>query len=449
MRAKRHSLILLLLLTFLGVNFQLLGQDALIFPKSNSPYSRFGIGNIADQYFVSSAGMGGLSATYNDPFHLNLVNPASLASLKATAFEVGLFAEQTSLNTESGESDNIWSGNLGYLALGFPLKNPINRAVDKSTSPWDFGMSLSLTPYSVVGYNITSTLEDEGFEVATNRLKGSGGTYLVNWGNAMKYKNFAFGVNLGYQFGKITNNRRIEFDSLSSVYNVDFSNELSIGGLVWKAGVQYELNLQDPDQEKLKQRLIFGLYGNGNTSFSAKANQTTFGDNRGYGLQDTLSNVDNGEANGTLPAELGLGVMYENINKLRLGLDYRTTSWSNYENDFQQDAFSDAWRLTGGLEYIPDAASITSFWQRVRYRFGTYFGKDYRLSNGSQLNEFGISAGIGLPIVIPRTQRFSFLNLAVEYKTLGIDGGLKENYLKINLGFTLNDNQWFLKRKFN
>ncbi len=450
MLAKRHSIIFFTFILIIGIGSQVFGQDALIFPKSNSPYSRFGIGNIAKQYFVASAGMGGVSATHNDPFHLNLVNPASLAHLKATAFEVGIFAENTTLNTADGEAEDIWSGNLGYLALGFPLKNPINRAIDRSESPWDFGMSFSLTPYSLVGYNITNRIEDEEFIVATNKLKGDGGTYSVGWGNAVRYKNFSVGLNIGYQFGKITNNRRIEFDSLNAVYNVDFVDELSIGAFSWKAGVQYAIDLDQTVEENEGKRILIGAYGNGRNSFSTRSNRTTFGQNLSYAVDaDTLSNVDNGSGSGKLPAEYGIGVMYENINNLRIGLDYTSTLWSNYENDVRDEAFSNAWKMRAGMEFIPDIASIDSYWERVRYRFGVFAGKDYRSFNGNQLNEWGITAGIGFPIIIPRTQKFSFVNLAVEYSSLGIDDGLKENYFKLNFGFTLNDNQWFFKRKFN
>lgn len=436
---------------FLFVHVSLIGQDALIFPKTNSPYSRFGIGNIIDQYFAASAGMGGLSATFNDPFHLNLVNPASLASLKATAFEVGLFAELASLESESGEQDNIWTGNLGYLALGFPLVNPINRAVDRSETPWDFGMSLALTPYSIVGYDIISTVEDENFGLATNSLKGNGGSYRFTWGNAIKYKNLAFGLTLGYQFGKITNNRRVQLDSLTVAYNVDFSSEQNIGGVIWKAGVQYIHAFKDPGGRSTGKRLILGGYGNTETSLNTRLNETTFGDNINYGIfgQDTISFVEERTGSGVLPAEIGLGVMYEDFDHYRIGIDYQFTGWSNFENDFQRDVFGDSWRLIGGAEWIPNSTSINSYWARVRYRLGTFVGKDYRISNGNQLNEWGFSFGVGFPIIVPRTQRFSFVNFALEYSRLGIEGGLKESYLKLNFGFTLNDNQWFLKRKFN
>ena len=394
--------------------------------------------------------MGGLSAAYNDPFHLNLVNPASLSSLQSTAFEVGIYAQRTTLRSDE-LTDNLWTGNLKYLALGFPLKNPINKVLDKSSSPWSFGMSLSLTPYSLVGYNIEDQFNDAEIGSITNILKGNGGTYRFMWGNSAKYKNFAVGLGIGYQFGKLTDNRRINFDNLSSAYNIDVTEDISVGGFVWNGGLQYTLVFKKMNDEgemvDSGNRLIFGLFGNGNSSFNTISTGLTLGDNFGYATIDTLSFRDEQEAPGTLPSELGIGVVFEKLNKIRFGIDYKTTNWSNYRNEADPESLLDANRLSFGLEYIPNIFSINSYFDRVRYRFGLFFGDDYRSLGGEQLNEFGITAGVGMPIVLPQ-QRISFLNIALEYSRLGINEGLRENYIKINIGFTLNDNQWFLKRKF-
>lgn len=95
-----------------------LAQNASISPKINSPYSRYGLGNFVNQYYAGPGGMAGLSAAFHDPYHLNTLNPASLANLQATAFEVGLDAQYTGLKSE-GASEGIWSGNLSYLAWDF------------------------------------------------------------------------------------------------------------------------------------------------------------------------------------------------------------------------------------------------------------------------------------------------------------------------------------------
>ena len=114
-------------------------------PKRNAPYSGFGLGDPLDQFFVASGGMGGLSATFQDAFHLNLRNPASLAYLQATAFEVGFNAKYSILDG-GDEKARSWGGNLAYLALGFPLKNPINEALDRQRSKLGWGMAFSLQP---------------------------------------------------------------------------------------------------------------------------------------------------------------------------------------------------------------------------------------------------------------------------------------------------------------
>jgi hypothetical protein len=60
----------------------------------------------------------------------------------------------------------------------------------------------------------------------------------------------------------------------------------------------------------------------------------------------------------------------------------------------------------------------------------------------------GITIGAGFPLVLPR-QQVSFVNLAIQMGTIGDPSILRERFIKLNLGFTLNDNTWFYKRKFN
>ena len=108
-------------------------------PKQNSPYSRFGIGDLLPQYFASQAGMGGQTAAYHDPYHVNLSNPASYAFLRTTALETALYGKFSHYKSSTSTLDN-WSGNLAYLALGFTLKSPINEVLDKDKSPRRLGM---------------------------------------------------------------------------------------------------------------------------------------------------------------------------------------------------------------------------------------------------------------------------------------------------------------------
>jgi hypothetical protein len=427
-------------------------QNAEINPKINSPYSRFGLGDLVDQYLAAPAGMAGLSAAFHDPFHLNLLNPASLSHLQATAFEVGLDAKYSSL--ESGDqSETFWSGNLTYLALGFPLINPINEVLDRKRRDIGLGMAFSLQPYSSVGYNVETVAMDPDVGQVTNFLKGNGGTYRFNWGNGFHFKDIAVGVNLGYQFGKITNSRRVEFDSLELAYISEFLDEVSVNGLVWSAGLQYTYKFKKPGKNGLPEptgkRIILGAYGNSTTGFSTETSRFIERYNLVYGLQDTIFNQEGIDGEGTLPASFTVGAMYQDLNKLRVGVEFGMQNWSGYENDAKPDnLLQDANRISIGGEFIPNHLSYNNYFERVRYRLGFFYAEDPRTFGGEQLTETGITLGMGFPIILPR-QRTSFVNLAIEAGQFGLSDSLTENYIRMTLGFTLNDNTWFFKRKFN
>ena len=81
---------------------------------SNSPYSRFGLGDLIDQNFVALRSMGGISTAFSDQFYTNLSNPASLGALQATAFEIGFDATRANLKSAT-ESETYWGWQYDLL----------------------------------------------------------------------------------------------------------------------------------------------------------------------------------------------------------------------------------------------------------------------------------------------------------------------------------------------
>ena len=53
------------------------------FSQDNSPYSRYGIGDLVPGTSINSRGMGGISAAYNEVLSINFNNPASFSSFQA------------------------------------------------------------------------------------------------------------------------------------------------------------------------------------------------------------------------------------------------------------------------------------------------------------------------------------------------------------------------------
>ncbi len=436
---------------FLGAHL-LCAQVYYIQPKANSPYSRFGLGDPADQFYAAAAGMAGLGASYNDYAHLNLVNPASLGWLQVTAFELGVNARYSGLrsgNTSSG----IWSGNLNYMSLAFPIKNPINQALERSKNKFGWGMAVALRPFTNVGYNVESVTTSPDFKQATTSLKGSGGTYKLSWTNGIRYGGLAVGADAGFVFGKITNSRRVTFDSLYPAYSTELPDEISITALQYRLGAQYTLNLEKKSKKRAgdigKPVLTAGVFLNNSSHFTSNSSRFYYRDNLALSAPtDTFLYSADVEGKGVLPREIGFGLTFEKREELRIGVEYYLGNWSAYSNEARPEQFMDTRRFLLALEFTPDISSYNNYFARLRYRAGFFYGTDPRSVNEEQLLEYGITLGTGFPIFLPR-QTTSYVNLALRAGRFGLPDSLKENFVQLNLGFTLNDNSWFFKRKFN
>ncbi len=422
-------------------------------PKQNSPLSRFGLGDPIDQVHAAAAGMGALQTTYQDAYHLNLLNPASLASLQATSFEIGLYARNADLSDGSG-SATTWQGNLNYLALGFPLRNPINLSLERQLNSWNGGMAFSLAPTTLVGYDLELTENNAVTGPTSNRLKGNGGAYRFTWSTALRYRGLSGGVNVNYNFGKISNSRILVFDSIPTALATEFLEEFSIRGFNFGYGIQYALNFTELDEDGLKQpngkRIILGANGALGNEVTSEASLLfrKFSPNSQVSVRDTVRFEEGVLGNVKLPASYAFGVAYEEIDRLYVGVEYGRSAYGNYRNDAQPESLSDAARFAAGVQYIPNAGSFNRYWQRVRYRAGARLEDDPRVINGVQARRNAVTLGVGLPIRLPR-QQISFLDLAVEYGKFGVPDVLDETYVQFTLGFSLNDNSWFFKRKLN
>ena len=62
------------------------GFQHAVFAQENSPYSRYGLGDIVPKTNIVSRGMGGISAGYSDYQSINFINPASYSKLRTTIF---------------------------------------------------------------------------------------------------------------------------------------------------------------------------------------------------------------------------------------------------------------------------------------------------------------------------------------------------------------------------
>ena len=113
--------------------------------NTNSPYTRYGYGQLEDDCFSRSQAMGSTSIGLRTKNSINPNNPASYSSLDSTSFifEMGVSGLLSNFRS-AGTQNTSFTGNLDYIALQSPI------------TKW-MGLSAGLIPYSYVGYNYKYT----------------------------------------------------------------------------------------------------------------------------------------------------------------------------------------------------------------------------------------------------------------------------------------------------
>jgi hypothetical protein len=402
--------------------------------STNSPYSRFGIGNLNNSSSADQFGMGGSSVVYNSPDVINFNNPATYSSFKAKSF---LFT--TSLNSSASRfttSNNIqYENNTSFskIALGFPVNQYIS-------------VSSGLLPFSNVGYQLDYN-DTENFLEDTVSISsiGKGGLSKYYLGASVKlHKTLSVGVNASYLFGGLSRNKTADFNN-SSIFNVSSVDRTNITGVSFETGLFFNTDLSEDNN------ISFGLTYNHNANLNARRTLlgTTYELNNSLlVIKDTFQNeVENGTI--VLPSKLSTGIMYTSQKWLLLA-NYSFQNWSDYNLTFgeerEDDNLENSVCVSSGLQYTPEFNSVTKYWKRINYRMGARYDKTYLSLNDLQLTEKSLSFGLGLPV----KRSNSFYNIGMEVGKQGTtqDKLIQERFVRFTFGVTFKG-LWFVKRKYD
>ena len=431
----KYTFAVCLLFTSIIVNAQVTIQ---------SPYSRFGIGNIKGSILPQYRAMGGISTGvfrqggFNN---INMQNPATYAGITATTLDIGLTGVITELKTSS-QTDNSFNGSLSHVAFAFPLTR-------KSA------LSFGVLPYSQLGYDFKNTVKIGTTAANTKTVDyqytGEGGLTKAYLGYGVQFgDHFRVGANVEYLFGNLSEKRATEFVSDPGSINSSIESKNSVGGVSFSYGAQYDVRLNN------KTSLVFGYSGSANSKLnSEKSNVVTQYLNDANGdpqsAFDTLSNVQNQGTNLKLPLVHNFGISLQKDNKWLIGADYRMGKWSNLTIDNVNQGLQDTYGVSVGGQFTPDITAINGYFKRVDYRLGFSYDKTYIQISNQDIKQQAITVGLGLPLSSLSRNTFYKLNLTAELGKRGtVDNGLlQEKFINIHLGFTLNDLSWFRRFKFD
>jgi hypothetical protein len=390
--------------------------------NTNSPYTRYGYGELADRTFGAGRAMGGLGYGMRSNKQINPLNPASYTSIDSLTFifDIGV-AGQFSWFDDGISNEKHLNGNLEYAAMQFPINNRI-------------AFSTGILPYSYVGYDFGSTLVSDDNIQYTEQYTGRGGLSEVYAGLSLDIwkKRLSVGANVNYLFGRVAH---------------DVVTTIGVNQSVWMRALQVndvkvDLGIQYTQQTSANEHFTLGFaYSPAQTLNSTSSDIIQTLSNGSTTVVDTITVLNQVF---DLPHSFGTGVSYIKQNKLTLAADFVYETWAQARFFDRQNEFKNRMRVAAGAEFIPNYQD-RAFFNKVRYRAGIHYSNSYLQINNRSYNEFGASIGLGLPLVDNR----SFLNLSLEYVKIKPEKTgtlIDEQHFRFTVNYTFNE-RWFSKSK--
>ena len=396
--------------------------------STNSPYTRYGFGQLSDQSFGNSQAMGGIAYGLRNGLQVNASNPASYSAVDSLTFifDAGMSLQNANFK-EGNVKINAKNSSVDYIAMQFRLAKGL-------------GFSAGFLPYSNVGYNMNKTnkvtTDEHGNTTAANQAYvGDGGLQQVYVGLGYQvFKGLSIGTNFSFLYGDITHTASTTFSN-TNAYSSSRSHKIDVSDYKLDFGLQYT--------RKLKEKHVLNL--GAIYSLGHELNSTGYEYVEKYSGNTVITqSVDTIKNAFALPHTFGLGATYVYDNKLTVGLDYTLQKWEDVKFFNKDGAFQNRSKISVGAEYLPNPIG-RSYFSNIRYRVGAYYSSPYAKIDGKDGNrEYGVSFGFGLPLFMSK----SILNISGQYVKVApkLKGMLEENYLRINIGLTFNE-QWFMKWK--
>lgn len=407
---------------------------------TSSPYSFYGIGDVKFKGTVENRSMGSISV-FPDSIHLNIQNPAHLASLKLTSFAIGGTYANTKSASESQEA-KARRTSLDYMAIAIPVGK--------------VGIGFGLIPYSSLGYKISKVTYDIDRSVTPNdttrsvysKYNGIGGVNKVFVGFGYQLtKKLNIGADIQYNFGTI--------ETSSLEYQTDLQYGSRENNTSDVRGVNFDLGLTYQTKISSKHSFFSSL------SYTPQS-KLTLGNTRNIEIVELLSssavtvlerqNIPVKDTNITLPSKLTVGTGFGQVKKWLVGGEVsfiQNSVMSNRFNDIDlsgNTSFENSVRYSLGGFFIPNYNSYSSYLKKIVYRAGLRYENTGLVILNKSITDFAGNIGLGMPL----SGTFTNINIGLEIGKRGTKyyNLVEENYVNLSVGLSLSD-KWFVKRKFD
>ena len=407
---------------------------------SYSPYSIFGVGDMATPGSAYNKSMAGVGIASRNHRFLNPLNPAAVTARDSLAFMADYSIIQDNKIFRQGDMRSASNtANIGNLMMSFPI--------------WrSSAMMVGIMPLSSTGYGYSYDVTDPAIIGRTGNINyiaaGQGSVYqLFASAGVTFWRRLSLGAEFIYYFGK-TEKTFIESFTDASYNGASNGHILQLQAPAGKFGLQYEQPLGS------KASLTLGATYRMASKLGGYTESYRY--STGTAAADTLYYRKGSPDGVTLASEKGVGLCFRYADKFMAEFDYTRSDWRSSGLD-KAEAFtgntvvgagrsvfttslSEAYRL--GFEYVPNRSDIRYYWRRITYRAGAYWKNEYYLLDGNPVNAVGITLGATLPVF----RWYNGITFGMDFGQRGSLKGdmIRERYINFSVGFNLFD-IWFQK----
>ena len=402
-----------------------------------SPYSLYGLGDLAKPGIAYNLGMGGVGTGIRTPRVINFINPAALTAQDSLSFMFDFGIENQnyySVNYSAGEKQSSAGNNMNihHIVMSFPI---YNRVI----------VGFGLLPYSSVGYDVQKKENDDKIIAETGhtyyRYAGEGGiTQGVLSVGVPVGKRLSLGGQAQYYFGSIDRYSIVDFETGTGHADLTSGQLLKVGNFGFSLGAQYE--------HPLKNNLVLTVGATYQFATKIGTRKIDFAYTTNGSLADTVAWNTNTDGLMSLPATIGAGFSLHRFDRWMFALDYVFQDWRNsgFENQSPTKTFkvTPSHLVRTGFEWIPSRMDFRNYFKRCSYRIGLSYENTYMQFSGHNINNISATMGLGFPI----NRWNNSVNFSAEVGRRGTtrDDLIRETYVKFSFSFSVYD-IWFIKPK--
>jgi opacity protein-like surface antigen len=406
---------------------------------SQTPYGQFGIGELETIGNTRHFGMGGAGVSLVSARATNIKNPATLGFNRGNVIlDAGFYGKSNFLSL-NGEKQSITNGNIQNLALLVPVSSK------------NYTFCVGINPYSNANtrFDSYSDINGDSTRVIYNKNIIEGGLNRIFFNQGIKLsKNLALGLGINYILGTINrtnegylyNKYPLGIVANQSTYTTFTEREL-YRFVEFVPAVSYYTYLSE------NYILSLGATASFNQSFNTSRkyiNQVNNLANTYKIYGDTVVQKNN---NITLPQQYILGASFTKASKWLANVEYVYTDYSKFESFSSINPYTTGHKIMLGGEYIPSYNAIRGYLKRMVYRGGVYYEQLPIRINSNQIQDVGLSTGVGLPL---GKQNAGYMDFSFQFGRRGamVANTLQENYIRFYVGIVLND-KWFIRYKLD